>query len=137
MPQALKHGHSLKREHSRDIFVSVSLDTNAGVVLTTHPSSRLTDRELRLLLMESSCLSYVIGIYRSQEGSCQSTSHESQNKRYTCFFFFFSFFFFFRSLIVLPIIVIANTLTELSWLDMDVWWDIGNCDLLARWARIP
>lgn len=34
-------------------------------------------------------------------------------------------------------IVTANTLTELSWLDMDVWWDIGNCDMLARRACIP
>jgi len=46
-------------------------------------------------------------------------------------------FFFLLSLIVLLPFVTANTLTELSWLDMDVWWDIGNCDMLARRACIP
>lgn len=44
---------------------------------------------------------------------------------------------FFLFLIVLLSRVTANTLTELSWLDMDVWWDIGNCDMLTRRACIP
>lgn len=32
---------------------------------------------------------------------------------------------------------LLTQLTELSWLDMDVWWDIGNSDMLARRACIP
>lgn len=62
------------------------------------------------------------------------------------FFFFITFFFWFSSLsrvsycvvrAISRLATLLTQLTELSWLDMDVWWDIGNSDMLARRACIP
>lgn len=102
-----------------------------------HSSIQPTNRSRIALAFNRILLSsYVIGIYRNRKKRVDNPPAMSRRIRYT-FAIHVVFSLFFNSLIVLPIIVTANTLTELSWLDMDVWWDIGNCDMLARRARIP
>lgn len=100
----------------------ISLHFNILWYSLNHSSIQPTNK-MNLLASLLIHFTIIIGTKREERAPIWSNFKYSSS---FCFFFVINYLF-----------VIANILTELSWLDMDVWWDIGNRNVLARRSCIP